>query len=230
MKIGSILFITTASVLLFLAACERPPELPSVPFIEFENVEYKPFPNRDKPDSVIFTIGFEDNEGDLGANLTAKDESPTKFYPTDINGKYITLGSSPELPPYNECDYDINPTINGVVEKDTVYTQIDPNFHNMLLTFFIKVKGTFQEFDFRTQSGPSIYCQSINARFLRLNTKPNDRPLKGSLRYGMTTFVFGRTIRDTDTLQVQIQIRDNAFNYSNIVTTPEFTLAGVTKE
>jgi hypothetical protein len=85
---------------------------------------------------------------------------------------------------------------------------------------------TFQEFDFRREFGPNN-CFTMDGRFLRLNTRPQDRPLEGSLRYGMTSHVFGTTLRPTDILMIQVQIRDNAFNKSNIVSSPEFTLEGI---
>jgi hypothetical protein len=222
MKLSSLFYLLIAGVLV-VAACERPPELPSVPIISFESVQYKQVP--DRVDTLILTLGFEDNEGDLGVNISSKDNVPDYYYPTDANGNYITLGSSPDLPPYHVCDYVINPTINGVLIEDTVLIKTDENYNNIFLTFYRKVRGEFELFDFRTQL-PSI-CFSFDGRFLRLNSQPQDRPLVGSLTYRIPSHMFGTIFRVTDTLKIEVQIRDNAFNYSNVIETPEFTLEGV---
>lgn len=218
MKLGSLLVFLLAGMLLCVAACERPPELSSRPIITFENVEYKEVQGAD---SLILTIGFEDNEGDLG--VSRLDQPPVIVYPTDGSGNFITFGSSDTLPAYNVCDYVINPTINGIEVEDTVYIQIDRNYYNMFLKFYRKVRGEFQEFDFRREFGTQS-CFTMDGRFLRLNTQPQDRPLQGSLRYGMSSHVFGTIFRTTDTLKVQVKIRDNAFNFSEPIETPEFTL------
>jgi hypothetical protein len=63
MKLGSAFFPLTAGMLLLIMACETPPELPSVPIIGFENISFK---EGEKADSLILSITFEDNEGDLG--------------------------------------------------------------------------------------------------------------------------------------------------------------------
>jgi hypothetical protein len=221
MKIGSLYFLLVTGVLLLFAACEGPPEFPSVPTIEFESVEYKEVSG---PDSLIVAIKFQDNEGDLGFN---RGDDPTVIiYPKDASGNLITYGSSSDLPSYNVCDYVINPTIDGVLVEDTVLFQIDENSYNIYLKFFKKVGETFQEFDFRREFGPNN-CFTMDGRFLRLNTRPQDRPLEGSLRYGMTSHVFGTTLRPTDILMIQVQIRDNSFQKSNIVSSPEFTLEGI---
>jgi hypothetical protein len=127
------------------------------------------------------------------------------------------------LPSYNICDYRIDPTINGVKVTDTVYVQMDNSYNNIYLKFHIKTRGTFQPYDFKQINN----CIGFDSQFLRLNTQPQDRPLQGSLRYGIQSRYFGTVFRMTDTLQIDVQIRDNAFNYSNIITTPEFTLESI---
>ena len=71
MKLGSVIFSFLVLVV-FLISCERPPELSSTPFIEYQNVEFKQV--NDAQDSLIVTIRFEDGDGDLG--LSNNDTGP----------------------------------------------------------------------------------------------------------------------------------------------------------
>lgn len=222
MKLSVSFLSLIAVAMLFLGACERPPELSSVPIIEFESVEYRTVEGR--ADSLIITISFEDNEGDLGVDRV--NDPPAIFYPQDAQGNYISIGSSPDLPPYHACDYIINPEINGVQINDTILYEMDQDFYNYRIDFYKKVNGQYREFDIRREFGANS-CLPKDRNFFKLNTQPSDRPLQGSLRYAYGSIIFGTVFRPSDTLKVDIQIMDRAFNKSNIVSSPDFTLNGV---
>ncbi len=46
-----------------LSFCTRPPELPVVPEINFESIQFKEV---EGPDSLILSVFFQDGDGDLG--------------------------------------------------------------------------------------------------------------------------------------------------------------------
>ncbi|CAN5568792.1 hypothetical protein BH23BAC1_BH23BAC1_45590 [soil metagenome] len=225
MKLNVSFFSLVAVTILFLGACERPPELSSVPIIEFESVEYRVVEGR--ADSLIITISFEDNEGDLGVDRV--NDPPAINYPKDAQGNYISISSSPDLPPYHACDYIIDPVINGVQINDTILYEMDQDFYNYRIDFYRKINGQYREFDIRREFGVNS-CLPKDRNYFRLNTQPNDRPLQGSLRYAYGSIIFGTVFRPSDTLRVDIQIMDRALNKSNIVSSPDFTLNGVKVE
>lgn len=205
---------------LVLSFCSRPPELPVVPVINFEYIQFKEV---EGPDSLILSVFFQDGDGDLG--LTSYDiYEPYQAYDVilDQNGDTIFYGDSPDMPPYNPLDYIVTRDDDGN-PKDTVWVQLNPDHYNIFVRFFEKKNGEYEEFDWRDPP----YYQTFDGRFPLLNTKIEDqrliiRPLEGSLRYGMTSSGWLFLFRDT--LKIEVMIQDRALNKSNVVTTPDFTL------
>jgi hypothetical protein len=209
---------------LALSFCTRPPELPVIPSIKFESVSFEEV---EGPDSLIFSIFFQDGDGDLG--LTSNDI----YYPyqaynvkVDQNGDTLFYGDSPEMPPYNPLDYIITRDEDGNAE-DTIWVEINLDHYNIFVRFFEKKNGEYEEFDWRDPP----YFQTFDGRFPLLNTRIKDnrlviRPLEGSLRYGMTSSGWLFLFRDT--LKLEIMIQDRALNKSNSVTSPDFTLDMIT--
>jgi len=205
---------------LALSFCTRPPELPIVPSIEFEEVLFKEV---DGPDSLIVSIFFQDGDGDLG--LTSYDiYYPYESYDVklDNNGDTLFYGDSPEMPAYNPLDYVILRDNDGN-PKDTIWVELNPNHYNIFVRFFEKKDGKYEEFDWRAPP----YYQTFDGRFPLLNTKIVDnrliiRPLEGVLRYGMSSSGWLFLFRDT--MKLEIMIQDRALNKSNVVSTPDFTL------
>lgn len=215
-----VIFISGIIFLLALSFCARPPELPVIPYIEFDEVQFKEV---EGPDSLIVSIFFQDGDGDLG--LTSFDiYEPYNSYNVkfDQNGDTIFYGDLPGMPPYNPIDYiitrdeDANPV-------DTVWIELNPDHYNIFVRFFEKKNGVYEEFNWRDPP----YYQTFDGRFPLLNTKIEDnrlviRPLEGYLRYGMTSSGWLFLFRDT--LKLEIQIQDRALNKSNLVSSPDFTL------
>lgn len=206
--------------LLALSFCTRPPELPVIPSIEFEYVQFKEV---EGPDSLIVSVFFQDGDGDLG--LTSFDiYEPYQPYNvmTDQNGDTIFYGDLPDMPEYNPLDYVIIRDEDGNA-KDTVWVELNPNHYNIFIRFFEKKNGQYTEFDWRDPP----YFQTFDGRFPLLNTKIIDnqlviRPLEGSLRYGMTSSGWLFLFRDS--LKLEVQIQDRSLNKSNVVSSPDFTL------
>ncbi len=216
--------------LLFSLACERPPELSSTPQITLNSIVFKEnvqTASGQTVDSLIFNIGFEDNEGDLG--LTRSDLNPPYqeyIFPKDNSGNLITLGDHDTLPPYNCINWLVNPIVGRDTIRDTVYVKINPDHYNISINYFTKKNGVYAKFDFREK-----YCIPFDLRFPMLNTRDTERPLQGELIYGYEDILggFRREFRN-DTLMVRIQIKDRALNRSNIVQSQDFTLNSIKVE
>jgi hypothetical protein len=202
-------------------SCNKPPELPIIPAIEFESVE---FVQADGPDSLIVSVHFTDGDGDLG--LTSDDiYPPYQAYDVvlDENNDTIKYGSAPGLPEYNPIDYIILRDANGS-PTDTILVKINENHYNFFVRFFQKKYGKYTEFDWRDKP----FYQTFDGRFPLLNNSDKSRPLEGSLRYGMVSSGWLFLFRDT--MKVQIQIQDRALNKSNLTESEDFTLEGVKRK
>ncbi len=212
-------FILALGVLAGVWACERPPELPVQPTITFQEVRFAPGPNGF--DSLVVTIGFEDGDGDLGLLGSENDPpfNPLNF-PTNSSGDFILFGD-PEAPEdFNVCDFVTDIDINNDQINDTVHVEVNPNSFNIDVDFFIKRNGEYSEFDWRREFGP-FSCITFDGRFPPLNSEEFERPLAGSLSYSMVSSGF-LPIFGNDSLQLRIQIKDRALNFSNIAESPDF--------
>ena len=210
------------AVLIFVGgvlSCERPPELPNNPTINFESVRFAPGPNGF--DSLVVTIGFEDGNGDLGLLGTENDPPFNALnFPTNSSGNFILFGD-PEAPDdFHVCDFVTNLDIDNDQVNDTVFVEINPNSFNIEVDFFVKRDGAYTEFDWRREFGP-FSCITFDGRFPPLNSEENERPLAGSLSYSMVSSGF-LPLFGNDTIQLRVQIKDRALNISNIAESADF--------
>jgi hypothetical protein len=202
-------------------ACDKPPELPSVPSIEFDKVEF--VVADPGADSLIVYINFEDGDGDLGLRSDEEEfpYQPFNFITTE-SGELITFSSAGGVPSFNPIDWSII-TVDGVL--DTFRVEINQNHYNFEIDFFVKERDEFKEFNWLD----APYYQTFDGRFPILYQDDNEGPLRGNLRYGMTSNGFLPLFRN-DTLQLKIRVRDRALNVSNTVESEAFTLAGIAKD
>lgn len=220
MKLGSVIFSFLVLVV-FLVSCERPPELPNTPFIEFQNVEFNQVNNAQ--DSLIVTIRFEDGDGDLG--LSDRDNLPPfnefDFVPDD-DGTFLTFSEANGEPPFSNNDWFIGEFLLGdTTVIDTVRIRRNENFNNFFVDFFRKTGEGYEKIDLIKLLGTNF-----DGRFQPLNTKGGERPLEGTLRYTMRSFGFLiNPIFRNETLKLEIQIQDRALNRSNVVETPDFIIS-----
>lgn len=208
--------------LLALAAfpsCYDEPQLSFVPQIEFENVE---FVRGDFLDSIIVFINFEDGDGDLGlrGEETAPPYQPYDFV-TDDQGNLVTFGSRPDLPPFSPLDWIVFPEIEGVVVEDTVQIVLNPNHNNFFIEFFQRPPGGSSFSEWNPSQAP--FYQSFNGRFPILNTRDENRPLAGTIRYAMVSSQW-RNIFGNNEIRLRVQIQDRALNRSNTAESEVFTL------
>jgi hypothetical protein len=213
-------------ILLFAAlvvvGCVSPPDdFPTVPQINFNNLEYI---ETNTADSLVVSLDFRDAEGDLGLNPREVDPP---FHPLDYQyndqGELITYGNRPsEAPVFNNRDWIINPLINNVEVRDTIWVKVNPDQYNIFIKFFIKRGGEYTEYDF---SGPPFYS-TFNGRFPRILTEERPRAIEGTIKYSMLSLGWNSIFRN-DTLKIDVQIQDRNLNKSNVVSSPDFTLSQI---
>jgi hypothetical protein len=206
--------------ILMLLSCNKPPELPVIPSIDFNHVSLV---EADGADSLIVYIDFKDGDGDLGLNSDEQDNQ-WPYEPFDVvfdeNNDTVKYGSRPGLPPYNPIDYVINRDNSGN-PIDTFLVTINPNHYNYFIHFFEKKNGKYKEFNWQA----SPYYQTFDGRFPLLNTSNKSHPLEGSLRYGMVSS--GWQVLFRDTMKISVQIQDRALHKSNVVESPDFLLENI---
>jgi hypothetical protein len=216
-------------VIIFLAAsafaCISPPNnFPSVPVITFESLEYVPLVGAD---SLIFGIDFQDAEGDLGLSATDVDPPFNSItFQRDAVGDLITYSKRPpEAPTYNPIDWVIDPIVNNVIVRDTVWVKQNPDQYNIFIRFYIKRNGKFTEF--RWQDPP--FFTTFNGRFPRILTTQEGQAVEGNIQYAMLSSGWESIFR-TDTLRIDVGIQDRLLNKSNEVSSPEVTLRQITRK
>jgi len=236
MRISSLLSIVIGSV---FYSCVSDPEFASTPEIGLENYTFFEGLNTN-PDTLTVVINFEDNEGDLGLG-TDEQAAPYNLqnYFNNKTGQVVqgsifledlmTLGDRQNidsLPPYEEpfsCTrWTTSPNlfVNDTSRlQDTVYFQFNPRHYNFFVEFNILENGEFRKFDFRNE----LDCgTTFDGRFPRINVDTSS-PKEGTITYKMQSR-FLLAFFENETLKLRMRIVDRAGNYSNWITTGEFTL------
>lgn len=244
MRLNKSLFILFILILV-LAACNRPPELPVTPTIEFEKVDFNVVNEGDplfEATVLTLSINIEDGDGDLGLS---GNEDNFPYHPfaviVDDEGVPIEYGDDPNDPDFTCLDYAVEAGENTDLNfdgdlLDTILIDFNEDQYNIFVDFFRKVNGVFEEVDIRSQppgsANSSTFCgQSFDGRFPCLSSDENpcsniigsNRPLKGTINYNMESALFLPIFR-TDTMMIRVQIQDRALHKSNEVESPEFTL------
>lgn len=111
---------------------------------------------------------------------------------------------------------------------DTFYYEVNPNYSNIEVDFFIKEGENFTEFDWVSElcGGPNQPGLGFDQRFPVLSKTSTG--LDGTLRYAMGSIGMD-ILFSLKTLKLRVQIKDRALNLSNVVETPEFTLDKIRK-
>jgi hypothetical protein len=216
--------ISSAFVIVSCFSCITPPDnFPSTPEIEFKELIFSQ--GLASADSLIISLKFKDAEGDLGLDPTdiLPPYNPLEYVRDAIGGLIFYRNRPQNAPNFNPVDWEINPIINNVVVRDTVWVRQNPNQFNVFVNFFIKRNGVFREF--RWQDPP--FFTTFNGRFPRIqNLGSKPKALEGTIQYSMKSFGWTAIFRN-DTIRIDVQIQDRALNKSNIVSSPELTLAQI---
>lgn|SRR5690606_26363634 len=205
-------------------SCISPPDnFPSVPEIKFSTIEYV---QTGSQDSLMISVDFKDAEGDLG--LSATDVNPPfnpLVFKRDAAGNLITYSNRPaEAPSYNPIDWAVDPIVNNTTVKDTIWVEVNEDYYNIFVRFYVKRNGQFTEF--RWQDPP--FYTTFNGRFPRILTNEEGQSVEGNIKYRMLSSGWESIFR-TDTLRIDVEIQDRALNRSNQVSSPEVTLRQITR-
>ncbi len=208
-------------------SCRDLPTYPDTPFIEFSEMFFK---TGEFTDSLFVIVDFRDGDGDLGLDPGFDTNEPFNaiYYWLKPDGDLLKY-SDRNTPPYDtlpKYEFPYSCSHYSVEEADTFYIIQNPNHYNIFINYYIKKNGQWNLYDWLTANPPQC-GETYNGRFPILNPSGADRPLEGSLKYGMTGAGF-KVIFKNDTLKLEIQIQDRALNKSNIVETPEFVLKDIT--
>lgn len=206
-------------------SCISPPDnFPSVPEIAFSSLEYV---GTSAQDSLLLTLKFKDAEGDLGLSATDINAPFNPLnYKRDAAGNLITYDRRPSnAPRYNPVDWVIDPIVNNIIVKDTVWVEKNDNQYNIFVRFYIKRNGVFREF--RWQDPP--FFTTFNGRFPRVLTTEVGQAVEGKITYRMLSSGWESIFRN-DTLRIDVQIQDRALNRSNEVASPQLTLKQITRK
>lgn len=211
--------------LILLGSCISPPDnFPSVPEVAFRDME---FVSTNSSDSLIVSITFKDAEGDLGLNSTdvAPPFNALEFKRDNTGGLILYRNRPPEAPRFNPIDWVVNPIVNNITVRDTVWVEQNQNHNNIFIKFFIKRNGVFREF--RWEDAP--FYTTFNGRFPRILTDNNTQAVEGTIRYSMLSFGWQSLFRN-DTIRIDVQVQDRALNKSNLVSSPEVTLSQISRK
>ncbi len=244
------IILSTLAVLALNLACNRPPDLPIVPEISFNNIVFE-VTNAGDPlfeeNTLKLSLNIQDGDGDLGL---AGDEDFGPYAPYELvteNGDFVLFGQRPGDPAFTCLDYLIedseNTDLNGDGDfADTLLIDFNENQFNIEIDFFVKKNGVFEEVDLRAQPRGSrnenTLCGiSFDGRFPCLSSEDNpcsvvsnsNRPIEGVITYDMKSGLFLPLFR-TDTLKLEFKVRDRALHTSNVAETPEFTLQNIRVE
>lgn len=209
-------------------SCRELPTYPNTPSIEYNNVYFK---KGELTDSLFVSVEFKDGDGDLGLHPDYDTREPYNaiwYYLKDGGGliTYADRNTSPYdtlLPPYEFPYFCSNYSIE---EADTFFITQNLDHFNIFIDFYVKKNGEFTLYDWITANPPQC-GETYNGRFPILNTSGQERPLEGTLKYGITGAGF-EVIFKRDTLKLEIGIQDRALHKSNIVQTQEFVLRDIT--
>lgn len=215
----------------FHLSCDRRPELPETPVIEFQSLkkytylEKGNFAQPELEDSLVINLKFQDGDGDLGLRRTEIYPPYNEFnYIYSDDGKTKQKIQSPN--DFVNCyDYSVEP-------PDTFKVNRNPRHFNFFVEYWVKQKdGTFKKFDYDREictlsndvfGGTANNYISPHGRFPFLTPDNYSGPIEGTLTY--YTIIDPLTIREIfegKFIKLRIYIMDRAGHSSNTIETPE---------
>ncbi len=231
-----------------ILGCYRETEVSDIPYIEFRGLDFIPGSSFD---SLVLSFYFEDGNGDVGLFSSETFAPYHPFdYVVDDDDSLVTLSSNSTPPfrlvtpgsleekflsdtdirsPYNCEDYAIlDIGTNGAA--DTFFIKKNEFHYNLHLDFFRKVNGVYQEIDLESVFGTTSCGITYDGRIPVFDeeTVKSQRPVRGTITYPITSsgfpFIFGN-----DEFKIEFYIYDFSLNPSNVASTPDLTLLGITR-
>ncbi|NOT76782.1 MAG: hypothetical protein HOP08_17795 [Cyclobacteriaceae bacterium] len=222
---GLILFMVVA---VLMGSCFDPPEYSNTPVISYVKTVYKDASNPSLNDSLIVSVTFKDGNGDLGLNdPDTLDPYNNKYYFRFLDNSLITYKTRRTNPNYDTLPAFIKPyyclnweirKINGKI--DTVYFQLNPNYYNWFIKFYVQdpITAEYNELNFQTDfvTGPNSCGISSNGRFPILSRTGKSVPIEGTINWGFPSPLF-ELIIGSRKFKVKVTIQDRSLNRSNTV-------------
>jgi hypothetical protein len=210
---GRFIYLLLSAMILTISACQKVPEYPVTPQIEFDKISRYLVNNSFSLvpiDSIIITVNFKDGDGDLG--LVPNSPPFTSFdIKYDSSGNFIRYK---HINPFS-CDsfnidyYDSDnfaDTIKGIRHSD---------YYNYFLELIIKTDCThYRPFIFP-------FCSNINGRFPQLSPDRYSGPLEGNLSFTINNTKVLRDSLKNKKVKFRVQVEDRAFHKSNVVESPD---------
>jgi hypothetical protein len=253
MKSSQVHYLLIFVVFLGLSGCFDPPEFPNTPRIEFSRIE---FVETDFSDSLTLTFYFEDGDGDIG--LRSSETTPpfhSKEYILDSDFRFVTFrgddfktpfyavnlfDGEPQLysqeddrPPYNCLNYQFDSLAvsygdSTAIIEDTLYVVANEFNKNLYIEIYRKIRGEYININDEFPDDASC-TETFSARFPIFDEQNLGEPLSGEISYSMISAGFGPIFRN-DSIMVEFYIYDRALNKSNVVRSPDFVLADITRD
>jgi hypothetical protein len=233
-------------------SCTRPPELPIEPIISFQKIEFDEVVEVIGQTGIeirtgLLSLSFNISDGDGDIGFDGGETGPDFDFIRDNSGKIVQFGQRPQDPPFTCVDYLLESLegANGIDYNedgdatDTLRIVLNEDRFNFFIDFFVKKNGTYEELDFRripeSANGQTlcgevpfdsrIPCLSTEANPCRDLTQ-NPGPIEGVIKYEMQSGLFMPVFR-LDTIKVVFQMQDRALHKSNVIESPDFTLASI---
>lgn len=244
--------VTGFIIFLTVWACQPPPELPVIPQVSYNRMEFHPVST--STDSLLLYLDFEDGDGDIGLE---GNENGYPYHPfnliMDKNRVPVTLGGTGYEPPFYSIavntrtwepyvpevlfsETDDRPSFNcesyeileylddqDEVQIDTFYVEKNPNNKNIYVEFYRKMNGSYEFIDWANAFSTNSCGTDFNARFPIFDENNIGKSLTGTLRYAMLSEGF-EIILKKDTFKVRAYIKDRNLHDSNYAESPDLTL------
>lgn len=239
-------------------ACQPPPELPIIPRISYNRMEFYP-QGGNASDSLILYINFEDGDGDIGLRST-DDQYPYQPYNfiIDADRKLVTYGGKNFKLPFYSIPLDRNgrPARNETFFSDTdtrgpfncqQYEIIELCNNNDCST--TRVDTVFIEKNINNKNIYVDFYRKVNGQYRFLDWTNAFRTDGCGVDFHARFPIFdndnlGKSLTGTlryamlsegfgiilkkDTFKVQVYIKDRALHDSNVVESPDLTLDNIT--
>ena len=243
--------VTGFIIFLTVWACQPPPELPVIPKISYNRMEFHAVST--STDSLLLYLDFEDGDGDIGLE---GNENGYPYHPFNVimdkNRRRVSLSGTGYEPPFYSIalnprtwepyapetffsETDNRPSFNcenyeilqvdpeDPMAIDTVYVEKNPNNKNIYVEFYRKINGSYEFIDWANAFSTNSCGTDFNARFPIFDENNIGKSLTGTLRYAMLSEGF-EIILKKDTFKVRAYIKDRALHDSNYAESPDLTL------
>lgn len=244
-------------VFLGLVSCFSPPEYPSVPEIEFDNVSFVETPNLADADTLKLSVRFKDGDGDIGLLADENSDDPQYaeryYFKVNDNRKYVLRNGGTSLDIANDpsfiryktkrtnSSYDTLPAFSkpfDCTNWEIVYKTTN-NITSVVDTVYFKLNSDhyniFVDFlvkneatqEFEEYDFRKEYCTTYDGRIPILAKEQGEET---PLQGTIRYAMIGtgfKLVFSIKPIKLRVQIQDRALNRSNVILSDAFTLDAI---